>query len=87
MKASCAVTVKLKALPAIAVGGALTAKCVAAAGLTVIPLCVPVMEMVTVSVAVRLRLPTVFKVALKVPVPLLSVEFAGRAAAVSLLAN
>ena len=45
----------------------------------------PVIELVTVSVAVIVWLPPVFSVTLKVPVPLVSVEFAGRTAAASLL--
>ena len=45
-------TVKLKALPAVALAGALTAKCVADGALTVIVLLVPVIELLTVSVAV-----------------------------------
>jgi hypothetical protein len=77
---SSAVTVKLKAVPAVALEGALTLKCVAVAAPTVIVLVVPVMEEVTVSVAVRLWLPAVFKVALKLPVPFVSVLFAGNMA-------
>ena len=42
----------------------------AAAALTVIVPLVPVMELVTVSVAVIVWLPAVFSVALNVPVPL-----------------
>ena len=49
---SWAVTVKLKALPAVALEGALTPKCVAAAAWTVMTLLVPVMELLLVSVAV-----------------------------------
>src|SRR5438034_1285222 len=49
---SWAVTVKLKALPAVAVAGALTVKWVAVAALTLMALLVPVMLLVTVSVAV-----------------------------------
>ena len=52
-------------------------KCVAAAGLTVIAPEVPVIEELTVSVAVIVRLPAVFSVAENVPVPLLSVELVG----------
>src|SRR3974390_3348712 len=45
---------------------------------------VPVIDDVTVSVAVIVWLPAVFKVALKVPTPLVRVAFAGRTAAPSL---
>jgi hypothetical protein len=72
--------VKLKALPAVALEGALTLKCVALAALTVIVPVVPVMEEVTVSVAVRVWLLAVFNVALKLPVPFVSVLFAGNTA-------
>ena len=51
LKGSSAVTVKLKAVPAVALLGALTAKCVAAAALTLIVLLVPVMLLVVASVA------------------------------------
>ena len=43
---------KLNAEPAVAEAGALTVKCVAAAALTVMLLDVPVIEELTVSVAV-----------------------------------
>ena len=46
---------------------------------------VPVIEALTVSVAVMVWLPTVFNVAEKVPVPLVSVELAGSAAWASVL--
>jgi hypothetical protein len=46
---------------------------------------VPVIETVTVSVAVIVWLPTVFSVAEKVPVPLASVELAGSTAWPSVL--
>jgi len=58
---------------------------IAAAALTVIVLLVPVMLVVTVSVAVIVWLPAVLSVALKVPVPLVSVLLAGRLALPSLL--
>ena len=48
-------------------------------------LLVPVIELVAVSVAVIVWLPAVFSVALKVPVPLVSVLLAGRTAWPSLL--
>ena len=82
---SCAVTVRLNALPAVALAGALTVKWVAAAALTAMLLLVPVMLLVTVSVAVTVWLAAVFKVALKVPAPLLRVLLAGREALPSLL--
>ena len=85
MKASFAVTVKLNEVPAVAVAGADTTKCVAAAALTVMALEVPVIELVTVSVAVRVWLPRVLRVAENVPVPPVSVEFAGKVAAPSVL--
>jgi hypothetical protein len=46
---------------------------------------VPVREAVTVSVAVMVSLPEVFSVAEKIPVPLVSVEFAGSIALPSVL--
>jgi hypothetical protein len=71
LNASCAVTVKVNAVPAFAAVGALRAKCVEAAGLTVMALEVPVIEELAVSVAVMLRVPVVFKMApVKVCVPL-----------------
>jgi hypothetical protein len=45
----------------------------------------PVTDEVTVSVAVIVQPPAVLRVALNVPVPLVSVEFAGRMDAPSLL--
>src|SRR5947199_207804 len=48
-------------------------------------LLVPVREAVVVSVAVRVRLPAVFSVALNVPTPFVNVPFAGSVAAGSLL--
>ena len=75
---SSAVTVKLKALPAVALDAALTEKCVAAAATTEIELLAPAIELVLVSVAVIVWLPAVSSVAPKVPVPLLSVLSAGR---------
>ena len=68
--ASNAVTVKLKAVPAVAVVGAPTLKGVAAAAATEIELLVPVIDEVLVSVAVMVWLPAVFKVAKKEPTPL-----------------
>ena len=85
LNASKAVTVKLKAAPTVALLGALTLKCVAAAALTAMALLVPVSEPIVVSVTLILSLPAVFNVALKVPVPLVSVLLAGRTAWPSLL--
>ena len=56
-------------MPAVALAGALTTKCEAAAGLTVTVPLLPVSEPLTVSVAVIVWLPAVFSVTLNVPVP------------------
>ena len=53
----------------VVVGSSDIAKMLAAAGVTVMPACVPVMFPVTVSVAVIDRLPAVLSVTLKVCVP------------------
>jgi hypothetical protein len=66
---SSAVTVKLNAVPAVAVAGAETVKCVADAALTAIADEIPVIEEFPVSVALMVWLPGVFSVAEKVPVP------------------
>jgi hypothetical protein len=79
------VTVKLNAVPLIAVAGADTVKCVAAVAFTVIVPDVPVIAAVTVSVAVIVRGPLVLRVTENVPTPLVNVEFAGNVAAPSLL--
>ncbi len=73
--------------PAVAVPGAVTKKCVAASRLTVIVPELPVMEDVTVSVAVTPLAPTVFRVTENVPVPLVSVVLEGSKAAPSELVN
>lgn len=65
--------------------GAVTAKCVGAAGLTAIVLEVPVTDACKVSVAVTVWLPAVVNVADRVPTPLINVESAGRVAAGSVL--
>ena len=75
----------MKATPAVPDGGAVTTKCVTAAGFTVMELDVPVMDEVTVSVAVMVRAPGVLSVTENVPVPLVNVEFAGNVAAPSVL--
>ena len=80
-------TVKLNAEPAVADAGALTVKCVAAAGLTLMLFDVPVIDDATVSVAVIVCEPAVLSVALKVPTPLLSVELTGSVAAPSVEVN
>jgi hypothetical protein len=83
--ASRAVTVTLVAVPAVAVPGMDTEKCVANPDPTVIAFDVPVIVPVTVSVAVTVWLPFVFNVIWKLPVPFVSVEFAGNTAEPSLL--
>jgi hypothetical protein len=79
LKASRAVTVKLNGLPAVAVGGAETVKCVAAPALTTMVPLTPVMLLVTVSVAVIVWPPVVPSVTAKVPVPAVRGESAGSA--------
>ena len=49
----------------------------AAAGLTTMTLLVPAIEPLTVSLPVIVWLPAVLRVALKVPIPFVSVESAG----------
>ena len=70
---SKAVTITLNAAPDVAVAGAVTAKWVAAPADTVVEFEVPVIEAVTVSVAVMVCAPAVFSVAENVPVPLVNV--------------
>ena len=82
---SSAVTLKLIAVPAVAVPGAVTLKCVVVAAFTVMAPEVPLIVEVTVSVAVMVRLPVVFNVAENVPAPFVSVALAGNDAAASLL--
>ena len=60
--ASSAVTVTLNAVPAGAEAGAVTTRVLAAAGLTVTGADEPVIVEVTVSVAVTVWLPAVFRV-------------------------
>ncbi len=84
-EASRAVTIKLRAVPAVAVAGAVTEKWGAAAALILIEFEVPMIEAVAVSVAVMVWLPIVLSVAEKVAVPFVSVELAGRAAWLSVL--
>jgi hypothetical protein len=72
LNGSSAVTVNEKAEPAVADAGAAIVKCVAAAALTAIVLEDPVIDGVTVSVAVTVWFPVVFEVAENVPAPLRS---------------
>ncbi len=83
MLASKAVTVMLKAEPAVAEVGVETANRAAAPGATAISPLAPVIEDVTVSVAVTVLLPVVLRVTEKVPVPLVSVLLAGKTAELS----
>lgn len=85
MNWSSAVTVTKNGVPAVAAAGAETSKCVAVVATTVIAPVMPVIEAVTVSVAVTVCVPTVFSVTEKIPVPLMSVLFAGRTACPSVL--
>ena len=85
MNASRIVTVKLKAVPAVATDGAVTLRCVPTAALTAIVFEAPVIDAVTVSLAVSAWLPAVFSVADKALTPLVSVEFAGNDACPSIL--
>lgn len=61
----------LKGVPAVALAGALTCNRLAAAGLMVMPVWLLVIVLLTVSVAVIDWVPAVFRVAVKVPTPLL----------------
>src|SRR5437879_3777866 len=69
----------------VVVGWVVNTSLLNAPRLTTMPDCVAVIAGVTVSVAVIDRVPGVFSVTLKFLVPLVSVEFPGRAAAGSLL--
>ncbi len=79
---SLAVTVILKADPAVTGEGAETVKEAAAPGLTLTG-ADPVTVEETVSVAVTVQEPTVLSVTEKVPTPLVRVELAGRIAELS----
>jgi hypothetical protein len=81
---SNAVTVIEKEVPGLAVLGAETERWVAGS-LTSIADEVPVIEAVTVSVAVTFWLPPVPSVAEKLPVPFVSFELAGSTARLSVL--
>ena len=80
---SNAVTVTLKALPAVALAGADTTKWGAAATETAIVPEVPATDPFVVSVAVMVWFPAVRRVAEKLPAPLASVESAGSEAEAS----
>ena len=85
LNASRAVTVNEKPVPAVALAGARTEKCVAAPALVVIaPLC-PVMLAVILSLAVNVWLPSAVSVPLNVPTPWLRVLMAGTIAPALLL--
>ena len=76
---SMAVTVKLKAVPAMTIAGAVMEKPDGPAA-TVIEVVAPVIVVLTMSVAVILWLPTVLNVAENVPWPPASAELTGKAA-------
>ena len=78
-------TPKLRELPGLTLLGAVTKKWVGAAVPTEIEPEVPVIEAVSMSVAVMVWCPSVFSVAKKSPVPLDRVEFAGSDAWASVL--
>lgn len=75
----------LKAVPAVCGDDAETTNLVAAPGFTVMAPDVPVIEEVTVSVAVMVWFPAVFSVIENVPTPLVNVESAGNVATPSVL--
>ena len=85
MKPSFAKTPTVNEVPAVAVAGAVTTRCVAAPAETTIALVVPVIEDVAVSVAVIVSLAAVSSVAWKLPTPLVRVAFAGITADASVL--
>ena len=76
---------KLKAVPAAVLTGAVTLKCVPADAVTLVGLDALVIEPLTVSVAMMVCEPAVFNVALNVPKPFVNVAFAGNTAWPSLL--
>ena len=84
---SCAVTVRLNATLVVAAEGAVTTSFEAAAAVTVSAFEMPVMDAVTVSVAVKVCDPEVLKVTETVPNPLASNVFAGNTAWESELVN
>ena len=67
----------------VGLGKPVTLRCVAAPGFTTMPDWVPVIDPVTVSVAVIVRVPTVLRVTAKVPTPLVRVPLEGSVAAPS----
>ena len=86
-KASFAVTATKNESPTADEVGAVTSKCVVAAGATVTVAVVPEIPEFAVSVAVIVCAPAVFSVTVKACWPLDNVEFAGNTAAESLLVN
>ena len=80
MNWSSAVTVKLNAVPLVAVVGAESVKCLAGPLETTIAAEVPVIEGVVVSVPVIVWLPAVTSVPENVPAPLVNVAFTGNVA-------
>jgi hypothetical protein len=80
---SRAVSVNGKGVPGVAVAGTVKTRWVAATGPTTIVVEVPVIDGLTVSVAVRVLVPAVFSVAVKDLIPFVSVESAGRVAELS----
>ena len=85
MLLSLAVMVTLNGSPLPALAGAETTNLVAVGLDTLIVPDAPVIELVTVSVAVMVCAPTVFSVAGKVPVPLVKVALPGSTAMPSVL--
>jgi hypothetical protein len=85
LKASRAMAVKVNAVPAVALPGAPTPKCVAGPGLTTMVPLVPVMLLLALSVAVTVRLPVVRRMTMNEPLPLLRVLSPGSVAALSVL--
>jgi hypothetical protein len=84
----CAVTVTVIGVPTVADVGALTLNFVAvSAAADTVTDDVPVIDEVTVSVAVIVWDPAVARVTENVPTPLVSVAAVGRVAAVSVLVN
>ena len=84
--ASSALTMSWKVCRVTVLPGPVTDMCVAAF-VTTLTVLDPFSEAVTVSVAVILCMPSVLNVTWKLPVPLVSVEFAGNIACASVLAK
>ena len=83
-KGSLAVTVVVNAAPTVVLEGAAKASTLVAPAFTVMAEELPVILDETVSVALIVCDPAVFRFALKVPVPLVRVELAGKTACASL---